>query len=111
METHRIEGIKFNFDRLTDQELHNIHGHLLDHHARLIGEIALVEGALFARAHEELPFESGKDNYERVLGQAVMDGEITFPEAVEALDRYDNVVPIHRFQTPHVTEIQPDPAA
>lgn len=46
MDTHRIEGIKFNFDRLSDKELTGIRDHLLTRHARIVGEIALVESYL-----------------------------------------------------------------
>lgn len=58
MEVHRIEGIKYNFDRLTDEELVGIQGHLLEKHARVVGEIALVEGALFQRQNEQLPLDN-----------------------------------------------------
>lgn len=56
MDIHRVEGIKYDFDRLNIDELEGIHGHLLESHARLIGEIALVEDTLFGRRHSELPF-------------------------------------------------------
>lgn len=55
METHRINGLKFNFERLTTDELENIHGHLLDQHQRITDEIGVVETALFARNHAQLP--------------------------------------------------------
>lgn len=88
METHRISGIKYNFDRLSTDELENIHGHLLGQHQRVTDEIVLVEGALFARRNEQLPMETGEQNYEHVLGRAAMSGEITVTEAVEALGHY-----------------------
>lgn len=43
MDSHRIDGIKLNFDRLTTGELQGIHANLLEKHARIVGEIALVE--------------------------------------------------------------------
>jgi len=43
MDTQRIDGIKYNLDRLTIDEVKNIHGHLLARHAALIGDIALIE--------------------------------------------------------------------
>lgn len=92
MESHRIDGIKYNFERLTTDELQNIHGHLLAQHQRVTDEIGIVESALFARHHEELPFHTGKENYERVLGRAVLDGEISVVEATEALNHYDSEV-------------------
>ena len=51
MEVHRIGGIKYNFDRLTNDELENIHGNLLSQHQRVTDEIGLVEATLFARNH------------------------------------------------------------
>lgn len=88
METHRIEGIKYNFDRLSDDELTNIRGHLLTSHQRITDEIGLIERTLFERAHPQLPIESGRENYERMLGNAVLAGEIDCLEAQQALDRY-----------------------
>lgn len=54
---HRIQEVKFNFDTQTDEELTNIRGHLLDKHVKVVGEIALIETELFARANIELPLE------------------------------------------------------
>ena len=45
-DTHRIEGIKFNFDTLSRDEVEGIRGHLLERHSRIIGELALVESYL-----------------------------------------------------------------
>ena len=53
-ETHRIEGIKFNFDRLTRDEIEGIRGHLVERHARVVGEIALVESFLNPSQQEAL---------------------------------------------------------
>lgn len=89
METHRIEGIKFNFDRLSDDELVNIRGHLLTTHQRVTDEIGLVERTLFKRSQTELPIDSGRSNYERVLGRAVLDGEIDSQQAYMALEGYN----------------------
>lgn len=89
METHRIEGIKFNFDRLTDAELVGIRGHLLATHQRVTDEIGLVERTLFERSQTQLPIDSGLSNYERVLGRAVLDGEIDTQQAYQALEAYN----------------------
>lgn len=72
METHRIDGIKYNFDRLTVDELENIHGHLLDHHRRVTDDITLVEGALFERRHDQLPFGE--------LGGVALEGQVEIGE-------------------------------
>lgn len=88
METHRIEGIKFNFDRLTDAELVGIRGHLLETHQRVTDEIGLVERTLFERRNDQLPIDSGLANYERVLGRAVLNGEIDAEQASQALEGY-----------------------
>ncbi len=55
MDSQRIEGIKYNFDRLTDDELTGIRGHLLDTHQRVTDEIALIEQKLFDRNNDQLP--------------------------------------------------------
>ena len=57
MDVQRIEGIKYDLDSLTTEEITNIRGHLLETHARVTGEIALLEFKLFQRAHNPLPFE------------------------------------------------------
>jgi len=57
MDRQRIEGIKYDLDRLTDAELTNIRGHLLDTHARVTGEIAMLEFKLMQRSQNPLPFE------------------------------------------------------
>lgn len=57
MDVHRVNGLKFNFDRLSEDELESIHGHLLQGHARIVGEIALVETTLFERRHQQLPMD------------------------------------------------------
>ncbi len=59
MDSQRIEGIKYNFDRLTDDELTGIRGHLLETHARVTDEIGLIERKLFERSHDQLPMELG----------------------------------------------------
>lgn len=56
MDVHRIEGIKYNFDTMSEDEIEGVHGHLLETHARLVGEIALIEDVLFARRHPQLDF-------------------------------------------------------
>lgn len=63
MDTHRIEGIKFDFDRLGDEELEDIRGHLLISHARLTGEIALIETTLFDRrcGQLDMALDYGRD--------------------------------------------------
>ena len=66
MDSHRIEGIKFNFDSLTDDELTNIRGHLLDTHQRVTDEIGLIERTLFERHHDQLPLQE--------LGGVALDG-------------------------------------
>lgn len=57
MDVQRIDGIKYDLDRLTDDEIINIRGNLLEQHARTTGEIALLEFKLFQRTHNPLPFE------------------------------------------------------
>lgn len=91
MDIHRINGLKFNFDRLTDDELSGIRGHLVEQHQRVTDEINVVEDAIFARTNDQLPFDAehtGAINYERALGHAMLSGEITATEAVDAMGRF-----------------------
>jgi len=68
METHRINGIKYDFERLSTDELENIHGHLLTQHQRVTDEIGVVEGALFSRNHEQLPLD-------RIIGRTCLEND------------------------------------
>lgn len=56
MDVHRIEGIKYNFDRLETDELETMRGNLNQKIIRLMGEMALIEQEIFTRHHEELPY-------------------------------------------------------
>lgn len=53
MDIQRVDGLKFNFDRLTTAEIEGIQANLLDRHARLVGDIALVGQRLYERHHAE----------------------------------------------------------
>lgn len=57
MDVRRIEGVKYNIERLTNQELENMREHLNQTIIRLMGEMAIVDNELFARHHEELPYD------------------------------------------------------
>lgn len=57
MEVHRIEGVKYNFDKLKNEELENMRSYLNERVITLMGEIALLDNELFARHHRDLPFE------------------------------------------------------
>lgn len=70
MDSHRIEGIKFDFDRLTDDELTGIRGHLLTTHQRVTDEIGLIERTLFERTHDQLPLCT-----EQMLGNTALQAE------------------------------------
>lgn len=48
-DVHRIDGLKINFERQTDEELETIRGNLLERHARLAGDIALLDEVIFER--------------------------------------------------------------
>lgn len=63
MDVQRIDGIKYDLDRLTDDEIVGIRGNLLEQHARITGEVALLEFKLFQRTHTPLPLE-GEQAYE-----------------------------------------------
>ena len=70
MDSQRIEGIKYNFDRLTDDELTGIRGHLLVAHARVTDEIGLIERKLFERHNDQLPIELGATAISTEIDQA-----------------------------------------
>jgi len=53
----RIDGMKYHIERLTDEELDGIHGHLVGKHVRLVADIAFVETVRFERGQESLPFD------------------------------------------------------
>lgn len=53
-DVHRIEGIKYNFDRLADDELEGMRGYLIEAHARITGEIALLDECLLVRNEAQL---------------------------------------------------------
>lgn len=59
MEVHRVDGIKYNFERLTAGELEGIRRNLIEKHAQVTGEIALLDSVLFERANDQLPLEQG----------------------------------------------------
>ena len=66
MDTQRIDGIKYDLDRLSDDELIGIRGNLLEQHARITGEVALLEFKLFQRTHTPLPLE-GNEAYDTYI--------------------------------------------
>lgn len=76
MESRRIDGIKYNFDRLTDQELENIHGYLVEDRERIDGEIEVVESALFERRHPQLDFAED-------LGATAVSSEVDYKALLE----------------------------
>ena len=58
MDNHRIQGVKFNLDRLNDTEISNIRGYLIEKHAQIIAEIALLDNVILKRNNPELPFQN-----------------------------------------------------
>lgn len=59
MDIHRVEGIKYNFDRMTDDELENMRDYLTDSHQRITCEIELIDKTMFERNHDRIPFGIG----------------------------------------------------
>lgn len=55
MNTQRIDGIKYNLETLSEDELVGIRGHLLEQNARIIGEIGLLDRELFDRTQPQIP--------------------------------------------------------
>lgn len=49
MGAERIDGIKYNLDRLTDEDVVNINGNLLDKHRRLMTDIERITGVMAVR--------------------------------------------------------------
>lgn len=79
MDSHRVDGIKYNFDRLTDEELAGIRNHLLEKHARVVADIALCETVLLQRHQTPLP---GIEFDDRVVPDIA--GRDILPEVGEA---------------------------
>lgn len=50
MNSRRIDGIKYNVDRLTQPEVESIHNHLAEKEARLIGDLAFLETVMYERS-------------------------------------------------------------
>lgn len=48
-DVHRVDGLKINFERETTEELETIRANLLERHARLAGDIALLDECIFER--------------------------------------------------------------
>lgn len=61
-DVHRVEGIKYNFDRLTDAELENIYGHLVEKANVLLGEIALVDTVIVNRNNPQMELPYGDES-------------------------------------------------
>lgn len=49
MTTRRIDGIKFNVERLTQPEVESMHAYLAEKEARLIGDLAFLETVMYER--------------------------------------------------------------
>ncbi len=87
-EAHQPLHDEASVDSLPDKELEAMRDDLLEKHADIVQDIELIDGVLMGRHQQEFNFD-GVDNYEYVLGQAVLRGEIDAAEAYEALGQYD----------------------
>ena len=74
MDSQRIDGIKYNLDALSDTELIGIRGNLLRAHARITGEVALLEFKLLQRTQNPLPFEIELNSYAEIADGLGADG-------------------------------------
>jgi DNA-directed RNA polymerase subunit L len=84
----RINGIKVNLEHEDIDTLVAMRGYMLEQHKRLTVDIERIEHAILAKSQPELDFD-GRANYEHVLGEAVLRGELTAQEAYDALERYE----------------------
>jgi hypothetical protein len=50
MTTRRIDGIKFNVERLTQPEVEAMHSYLAEKEARLIGDLAFLETVMYQQS-------------------------------------------------------------
>jgi hypothetical protein len=73
VDSQRIDGIKYNLDALSDAELIGIRGNLLRAHARIIGEVSLLEFKLFQRTQDPLPFEEETMNSYAEIADVVIE--------------------------------------
>lgn len=65
MGAERIDGIKYNVDRLTDEEVLGINGHLLERHRAIVEDIEKVAGILATRGLVSL--DTPEDGQERLF--------------------------------------------
>lgn len=54
---YRIDGIKYNLDRLPDKEIENIRDRLVKQVAKLLQDVTVLESVLLERQLIKLPFE------------------------------------------------------
>lgn len=80
MGAERIDGIKFNLEAMDEDELRNIHGHLLARHAQITQDIETIESHLFRHGQPELPLD---EDYPVI-------GEMGYMVVHEALESGDN---------------------
>lgn len=71
----RIDGIHYEREPNVE-ELRNIRGHLMERHARILADIALVNAAIDRKTQDILPFDT-----EHAVGHALIEGQITAEEA------------------------------
>ena len=91
MDIQRIEGIKYDLDKLTNEELTGIRGYLLEAHARLTGEVALLEFKLFQRHQNPLPFEEETMNGYAEIADIVIERPAEAQLGRTMLNRWDDM--------------------
>jgi hypothetical protein len=84
----RIDGIPYNLGHEDVGTLRLIHDHLLESHRKILADIERVEREIASRDQPEIQFPSS-ENYERALGHAVLENEISASEALMALEQFE----------------------
>jgi hypothetical protein len=84
----RIDGLSYNLGHESVETLQQIHGHLIESHRKILVDIERIEHEIATRNQPEIQFPSS-DNYERALGHAILEGEISASEALMALEQFE----------------------
>lgn len=84
----RIDGLSYNLGHESVETLQQIHAYLIESHRKILLDIERVEHEIAVRNQPEIQFPS-TENYERALGHAIMEGEISASEAILALEQFE----------------------
>ena len=84
----RIDGYPYNLGHESVDTLKQLHDHLLESHRKILVDIERIEHEIAVRNQPEIQFPSS-ENYERALGHAILENEISASEALWALEQFE----------------------